>query len=113
MLRLTLCAVWQNASVLENHHWRMAVGCVADSGMLSHLEAGRFSELMAQIRSLILATDIARQSEFIAQFQVGGSGLLPSRVTERCHRRSARQQQRDELLNPRAPAGAGVASPSS
>ena len=46
------------------------MGCVADSGMLGHLEADRFAELMSQIRSLILATDIARQAEFIAQFQV-------------------------------------------
>ncbi|XP_043216443.1 uncharacterized protein LOC122378877 isoform X1 [Amphibalanus amphitrite] len=64
-----LATLYKNASVLENHHWRMAVGCVADSGMLSHLEPGRFSELMSQIRSLILATDIARQAEFIGQFQ--------------------------------------------
>ena len=54
----------------------MAVGCVADSGLLSHLDAGRFSELMAQIRSLILATDIARQAEFIAQFQVSNRSTM-------------------------------------
>ncbi|XP_037084780.1 cGMP-specific 3',5'-cyclic phosphodiesterase-like [Pollicipes pollicipes] len=64
-----LATLYKNASVLENHHWRMAVGCVADSGMLSHLDPIIFSELMGQIRSLILATDIARQGEFIAQFQ--------------------------------------------
>ena len=54
---------------------------MADSGMLSHLEAGRFSELMSQIRSLILATDIARQGEFIGQFQVSWTVDIPQNWT--------------------------------
>lgn len=61
--------VLQNSSVLENHHWRSAVGCLLESGVAEQLTQYR-AELEEQIRSLILATDITRQQEFITKFRV-------------------------------------------
>lgn len=57
-------------SVLENHHWRSAVGCLLESGLAEQLTPCR-GELENQIRSLILATDINRQQEFLLRFKVG------------------------------------------
>lgn len=56
-------------SVLENHHWRSAVGCLLESGVAEQLLPYR-SELEQQIRDLILATDINRQQEFLFKFRV-------------------------------------------
>lgn len=56
-------------SVLENHHWRSAVGCLLESGVAEQLSHCR-AELEEQIRSLILATDITRQNEFLTKFKV-------------------------------------------
>lgn len=56
-------------SVLENHHWRSAVGCLLESGVAEQLSHCR-AELEDQIRSLILATDITRQNEFLTKFKV-------------------------------------------
>lgn len=60
----------QNASVLENHHWRSAMACLMESGMMDGLERNAAHDLQRQIQSLILATDIARQQEFLSTFQV-------------------------------------------
>lgn len=59
----------QNSSVLENHHWRSAVGCLLESGVAEQLMPYR-DELELQIRDLILATDINRQPEFLTRFKV-------------------------------------------
>lgn len=56
-------------SVLENHHWRSAVGCLLESGVADQLTAVR-GDLVQQIRDLILATDINRQNEFLTKFKV-------------------------------------------
>lgn len=56
-------------SVLENHHWRSAVGCLLESGVAEQLLPYR-NELENQIRDLILATDINRQQEFLTKFKV-------------------------------------------
>lgn len=60
---------FQNKSVLENHHWRSAVGCLLESGVAEQLKPYR-EELELLIRELILATDINRQQEFITRFKV-------------------------------------------
>jgi len=41
-----------------------------ESGMMDGLERASAQELQRQIQSLILATDIARQQEFLTAFQV-------------------------------------------
>ncbi|XP_058465684.1 uncharacterized protein LOC131439090 isoform X2 [Malaya genurostris] len=63
-----LAALYENTSVLENHHWRSAVGCLLESGVAEQIQNIR-PELEKQISSLILATDITRQQEFIATFR--------------------------------------------
>lgn len=59
----------QNTSVLENHHWRSAIGCLLESHLVDSLSSVR-GELEQQISSLILATDITRQQEFLNKFKV-------------------------------------------
>lgn len=56
-------------SVLENHHWRSAIGCLLESGVAEQLTPYR-NELEFQIKDLILATDINRQQEFLTKFKV-------------------------------------------
>ncbi|XP_031349176.1 uncharacterized protein LOC116175186 isoform X3 [Photinus pyralis] len=63
-----LAILYDNMSVLENHHWRSAVGCLLESGVAQQLTPCR-NELENQIRSLILATDINRQQEFLIKFK--------------------------------------------
>lgn len=62
----------QNTSVLENHHWRSAVSCLIESGLLDQMQESR-AQLENQISSLILATDITRQQEYLSQFKVSRS----------------------------------------
>ncbi|XP_047543966.1 cAMP-specific 3',5'-cyclic phosphodiesterase 4A-like isoform X1 [Vanessa atalanta] len=62
-----LAALYQNTSVLENHHWRAAVSCIIESGLLEVQEIR--VKVERQISSLILATDITRQQEFLSQFK--------------------------------------------
>ncbi|XP_017881147.1 uncharacterized protein LOC108625558 [Ceratina calcarata] len=64
-----LAALYQNTSVLENHHWRSAVGCLLESGVSDQLPASLRPELQRHISSLILATDITRQQEFLFRFR--------------------------------------------
>ncbi|XP_036140694.1 uncharacterized protein LOC105839152 isoform X2 [Monomorium pharaonis] len=64
-----LAALYQNTSVLENHHWRSAVGCLLESGVSAQLPAEVRPELQRHISSLILATDITRQQEFLTCFR--------------------------------------------
>ncbi|XP_069692558.1 uncharacterized protein [Periplaneta americana] len=63
-----LAALYENTSVLENHHWRSAVGCLLESHVAEQLGACR-PELQRQISELILATDITRQQEFLTRFK--------------------------------------------
>ncbi|XP_047353649.1 uncharacterized protein LOC124950675 isoform X3 [Vespa velutina] len=64
-----LAALYQNTSVLENHHWRSAIGCLIESGVSDQLPGEIKSELQHHISSLILATDITRQQEFLTCFR--------------------------------------------
>ncbi|XP_050522194.1 cAMP-specific 3',5'-cyclic phosphodiesterase 4A-like isoform X3 [Daktulosphaira vitifoliae] len=62
-----LATLYENTSVLENHHWRSAIGCLLESHVAEKLSPIR-RELESQISSLILATDITRQPEFLQKF---------------------------------------------
>ncbi|TNM95013.1 hypothetical protein fugu_017772 [Takifugu bimaculatus] len=64
-----LASLYQNTSVLESHHWRSTVGMLRESGLLSHLPADMSQDIEQQLGSLILATDISRQNEFLLTFR--------------------------------------------
>ncbi|XP_047502380.1 uncharacterized protein LOC125047879 isoform X5 [Penaeus chinensis] len=64
-----LAALYKNLSVLENHHWRCAMGCLWESGLLDDWDPDDVATLQDMIRSLILATDITRQQEFLSRFR--------------------------------------------
>ncbi|XP_061610733.1 cAMP-specific 3',5'-cyclic phosphodiesterase 7B-like isoform X2 [Phyllopteryx taeniolatus] len=64
-----LASLYQNTSVLESHHWRSTVGMLRESQLLSHLPADMSQEIEQQLGSLILATDISRQNEFLLTFR--------------------------------------------
>nr|XP_015802579.2 cAMP-specific 3',5'-cyclic phosphodiesterase 7B isoform X1 [Nothobranchius furzeri] len=64
-----LASLYQNTSVLESHHWRSTVGMLRESGLLSHLPASISQDIEQQLGSLILATDISRQNEFLVTFR--------------------------------------------
>ncbi|XP_061900682.1 cAMP-specific 3',5'-cyclic phosphodiesterase 7B-like isoform X1 [Entelurus aequoreus] len=64
-----LASLYQNTSVLESHHWRSTVGMLRESRLLSHLPADVSQGIERQLGSLILATDISRQNEFLLTFR--------------------------------------------
>ncbi|XP_057678437.1 cAMP-specific 3',5'-cyclic phosphodiesterase 7B-like isoform X2 [Corythoichthys intestinalis] len=64
-----LASLYQNMSVLESHHWRSTVGMLRQSRLLSHLPADISQKVEQQLGSLILATDISRQNEFLLTFR--------------------------------------------
>ncbi|XP_018914083.2 uncharacterized protein [Bemisia tabaci] len=64
-----LAALYENTSVLENHHWRSAIGCLLESSVADQLSKDSRKLLDEQISSLILATDITRQQEFLTRFK--------------------------------------------
>ncbi|XP_069076362.1 high affinity 3',5'-cyclic-AMP phosphodiesterase 7A isoform X2 [Pleurodeles waltl] len=64
-----LATLYKNTSVLENHHWRSAVGLLRESGLVSHLPLEDRQRMERRIGSLILATDISRQNEYLSQFR--------------------------------------------
>uniref|UniRef100_A0A3Q1HCD3 Phosphodiesterase n=1 Tax=Anabas testudineus TaxID=64144 RepID=A0A3Q1HCD3_ANATE len=64
-----LASLYQNTSVLESHHWRSTVGMLRESGLLSHLPPDMSQDMEQQLGSLILATDISRQNEFLLTFR--------------------------------------------
>ncbi|KAL7842532.1 hypothetical protein SRHO_G00242210 [Serrasalmus rhombeus] len=64
-----LASLYQNTSVLENHHWKCAVSLLRESGLLSHFPSEDRQNLEERLGSLILATDISRQNEYLSQFR--------------------------------------------
>uniref|UniRef100_A0A6Q2Z1X6 Phosphodiesterase n=1 Tax=Esox lucius TaxID=8010 RepID=A0A6Q2Z1X6_ESOLU len=64
-----LAKLYRNSSVLENHHWRSAVGLLRETGLFSHLPAEDGLQMERQLGSLILATDISRQNEYLGKFR--------------------------------------------
>uniref|UniRef100_UPI00358E9F8D high affinity 3',5'-cyclic-AMP phosphodiesterase 7A-like n=1 Tax=Myxine glutinosa TaxID=7769 RepID=UPI00358E9F8D len=65
-----LARVQRGSSVLENHHWRSTLARLRESEIFDHLVVAERHELEACLQSLILATDISRQSEFLSRFQL-------------------------------------------
>ncbi|XP_026826662.1 uncharacterized protein LOC105276337 isoform X4 [Ooceraea biroi] len=80
-----LAALYKNTSVLENHHWRSAIGCLLESGVSAQLQENIRLELERHIKSLILATDITRQQEFLTRFRdyLGNNSLEMKRAEDR------------------------------
>ncbi|XP_067888016.1 high affinity cAMP-specific 3',5'-cyclic phosphodiesterase 7A isoform X2 [Heterodontus francisci] len=64
-----LANLYKNTSVLENHHWRSAVCVLQESKLFSHLSVEESYQMESQLGSLILATDISRQNEFLSQLR--------------------------------------------
>uniref|UniRef100_A0AAQ5Y0X9 Phosphodiesterase n=1 Tax=Amphiprion ocellaris TaxID=80972 RepID=A0AAQ5Y0X9_AMPOC len=62
-----LATLYRNTSVLENHHWKSAVGLLRETGLFSHLPA---EDRSRELGSLILATDISRQNEYLSRFRI-------------------------------------------
>ncbi|XP_040285121.1 cAMP-specific 3',5'-cyclic phosphodiesterase 7B isoform X2 [Bufo bufo] len=64
-----LASLYQNTSVLENHHWRSTVGMLRESSLFAHLSKEITLDIEQQLGSLILSTDINRQNEFLGRFK--------------------------------------------
>lgn len=64
-----LASLYDNNSVLENHHWRFALCIFKESQLFDHFENDLFEEMKMQLKHLILATDIARQNEYLRRFK--------------------------------------------
>ena len=64
-----LAVLYDNVSVLENHHWRSAIACFVESGLVKYITEGQFGDFTDLVRSLVLATDISRQQEFLGQLR--------------------------------------------
>ncbi|XP_057178281.1 high affinity cAMP-specific 3',5'-cyclic phosphodiesterase 7A isoform X4 [Triplophysa rosa] len=64
-----LAALYRNTSVLENHHWRSAVGLLRETKLFSHLSVEDSLNMERQLGSLILATDISRQNDYLSRFR--------------------------------------------
>ncbi|KAM4604894.1 high affinity 3',5'-cyclic-AMP phosphodiesterase 7A-like [Polymixia lowei] len=64
-----LAALYKNTSVLENHHWKSAVGLLRESGLLAHLPVEDRLKMERRLGSLILATDISRQNDYLSEFR--------------------------------------------
>ncbi|XP_077789092.1 high affinity 3',5'-cyclic-AMP phosphodiesterase 7A isoform X1 [Podarcis muralis] len=64
-----LATLYKNTSVLENHHWRSAVGLLRESGLFAHMSLENRHLMESQIGALILATDISRQNEYLSLFR--------------------------------------------
>ncbi|XP_076317316.1 uncharacterized protein LOC143229207 isoform X2 [Tachypleus tridentatus] len=64
-----LAVLYKNFSVLETHHWRMAISCLRESKLLDHLERDVCVEIEWWVRSMILATDISRQQDFLVKLK--------------------------------------------
>ncbi|XP_041927315.1 high affinity cAMP-specific 3',5'-cyclic phosphodiesterase 7A-like isoform X2 [Alosa sapidissima] len=58
----------KDGAVLENHHWKLGVCILRESGLLSHLPVEDRLCFEGRLNSLILATDISKQREFLSRF---------------------------------------------
>ncbi|XP_026035303.1 high affinity 3',5'-cyclic-AMP phosphodiesterase 7A isoform X2 [Astatotilapia calliptera] len=65
-----LATLYRNTSVLENHHWKSAVGLLRETGLFSHLPAEDRLNMERDLGSLILATDISRQNDYLSRFRL-------------------------------------------
>lgn len=60
---------FQNCSVLENHHWHFALAIFKESAIFDHLKDEVMADFKQQLKTLILATDIAHQNEYLQRFK--------------------------------------------
>uniref|UniRef100_A0A8C7ZTT1 Phosphodiesterase n=1 Tax=Oryzias sinensis TaxID=183150 RepID=A0A8C7ZTT1_9TELE len=65
-----LATLYRNTSVLENHHWKSAVGLLRETRLFSHLPAEDSLNMERELGSLILATDISRQNDYLSRFRM-------------------------------------------
>ena len=64
-----LAALYNNKSVLENHHWRTSICLIRQSGVLDSLTPEELIQFEGTMKTMILATDITRQPDLIASFK--------------------------------------------
>lgn len=64
-----LAYLYNNNSVLENHHWRFALGIFKETQLFDHFTDTMLDDMKTQLKHLILATDIARQNEYLKRFR--------------------------------------------
>lgn len=62
-----LAGLYNNTSVLENHHWRTCVALMHETGFASALDTPVKSQCEQLIQAMVLATDISRQGDFLTQ----------------------------------------------
>lgn len=63
-----LATLYQDGGVLENHHWKLGVSILRESGLLAHLPAEDRLRFEERLHSLILATDISKQNQYLQRF---------------------------------------------
>ena len=81
-----LAGLYRDASVLENHHWRSAISILWESGFADMFSKDDMLEMETIIKSLILATDISRQAEFLTLLrQYQDTGEMDLSVTKYRH----------------------------
>ncbi|XP_076331821.1 high affinity 3',5'-cyclic-AMP phosphodiesterase 7A-like isoform X2 [Tachypleus tridentatus] len=64
-----LAVLYKNFSVLETHHWRMAISCLRESKLLDHMDKDVCEEIERSVQSLILSTDLSLQQDFLISFK--------------------------------------------
>lgn len=64
-----LANLYSNQSVLENHHWRFALCIFKEAKLFDHFNQEQYDEMKEQMKHMILATDIARQNEYLKRFK--------------------------------------------
>jgi hypothetical protein len=62
-----LAGLYNNSSVLENHHWRTCVALMHETGFAGSLNTSDRLECEDLIQTMVLATDISRQSDYLKQ----------------------------------------------
>lgn len=65
----TVFILLQKTSVLEKHHWKSAVGALRQTKLIEHLSEFEKNQIETEMRSLILATDMTRQHDFLSQLK--------------------------------------------
>lgn len=60
-----LATLYGSSSILEEHHWRMGVGTISQSGMLNNLDNEQFNFVVNLMKMMILATDVTKQPKIL------------------------------------------------
>lgn len=87
-----LAMLYNNQSVLENHHWRFALCIFKESQLFDHFKPEMYDQMKEQLKNLILATDIARQNEYLGRFQE-----VIHRTTQPINNNNTQQQREPSL----------------